>query len=282
MGTRSGDLDPGLASYLMLGESMSAAQWQSMVNRESGLLGISETSADVRDLLERENTDSRAREALAIFCYQAKKWIGAYTAALGGLDTLVFAGGIGENSAAVRRRICDGLQCLGIELDDALNERHAAANFHGRRRRAHHPHRRGIRDRKPDRAVLGAIERRIEPCRTIAERRYSMRIWRAKMDAYWRAANYLSVGQIYLCDNPLAEGAAGGCAHQAHAAGTLGHHAGPELHLHALESRHQEIRFGHDLHVRARAWRPRGGQRYLPRGHLQRGLLRISARTKRA
>ncbi len=126
MGTRSGDLDPGLASYLMLGESMSAAQWQSMVNRESGLLGISETSADVRDLLERENTDSRAREALAIFCYQAKKWIGAYTAALGGLDTLVFAGGIGENSAAVRRRICGGLQCLGIELDDALNERHAA------------------------------------------------------------------------------------------------------------------------------------------------------------
>ena len=100
MGTRSGDLDPGLASYLMLTESMSAAQFQKLVNEESGLIGISETSADVRDLLERETTDSRAREALAIFCYQAKKWIGAYTAALGGLDTLVFAGGIGENAAA--------------------------------------------------------------------------------------------------------------------------------------------------------------------------------------
>lgn len=132
MGTRSGDLDPGLASYLMLTESMSAAQFQSMINRECGLIGISETSADVRDLLERETTDSRAREAIAIFCYQAKKWIGAYTAALGGLDTLVFAGGIGENSAAMRRRICGGLQYLGIELDDARNVEHAACISTGR------------------------------------------------------------------------------------------------------------------------------------------------------
>src|SRR6202020_670387 len=100
MGTRSGDLDPGLASYLMLSESMDPAQFQTMINEQSGLLGLSETSADVRDLLERETTDSRAREAIAIFCYQAKKWIGAYTAAPGGLDTFVFAGGIGENSAA--------------------------------------------------------------------------------------------------------------------------------------------------------------------------------------
>jgi acetate kinase len=126
MGTRSGDLDPGLASYLMLTESMSASQFQIMINEQSGLLGISESSADVRDLLERESTDGRAREAIAIFCYQAKKWIGGYTAALGGLDTLVFAGGIGENAAAVRRRICDGLQYLGIELDDSLNDQHAA------------------------------------------------------------------------------------------------------------------------------------------------------------
>ncbi|HEY2464298.1 MAG TPA: acetate/propionate family kinase [Steroidobacteraceae bacterium] len=132
MGTRSGDLDPGLASYLMLDESMSAAQFRSMVNEESGLIGLSETSADVRDLLERESTDSRAREAIAIFCYQAKKWIGAYTAALGGLDTLVFAGGIGENAAAVRRRICDGLQCIGIELDESLNARHGACISTGR------------------------------------------------------------------------------------------------------------------------------------------------------
>jgi len=125
MGTRSGDLDPGLPGYLALTESMTAARFQTMVNHESGLLGISETSADVRDLLEREAADPRALEALAVFCYQAKKWIGAYTAVLGGVDTLVFAGGIGENSAAVRRRICDGLRFLGIEIDDDLNNRHS-------------------------------------------------------------------------------------------------------------------------------------------------------------
>jgi acetate kinase len=132
MGTRSGDLDPGLMSYLALTESMNAAQFQTMVNEQSGLIGISETSADVRDLLERESRDSRAREAIAIFCYQARKWIGAFTAALGGVDSLVFSGGIGENAAPVRRRICDGLQCFGIELDDALNDKHAARISTGR------------------------------------------------------------------------------------------------------------------------------------------------------
>jgi acetate kinase len=126
MGTRSGDLDPGLMSYLALTESMTAAQFQTLVNHESGLMGISESSADVRDLLEREGADARAREAIDLFCYQAKKWIGAFAAALSGVDTLVFAGGIGENSAPVRCRICDGLQFLGIEIDDTLNQRHAA------------------------------------------------------------------------------------------------------------------------------------------------------------
>jgi acetate kinase len=126
MGTRSGDLDPGLMSYLALTESMTAAQFQTLVNHESGLIGISESSADVRDLLEREGADARAREAIDLFCYQARKWIGAFAAALNGVDTLVFAGGIGENSAPVRRRICDGLQFLGIELDDTLNQQHAA------------------------------------------------------------------------------------------------------------------------------------------------------------
>jgi acetate kinase len=132
MGTRSGDLDPGLMSYLMLTEAMDAARFQIMVNEESGLIGISETSADVRDLLEREAGDSRARDAIGVFCYQARKWIGAFTAALGGVDSLVFSGGIGENAAPVRRRICDGLQCLGIELDDSLNDRHAARISSGR------------------------------------------------------------------------------------------------------------------------------------------------------
>ncbi len=125
MGTRSGDLDPGLMSYLALNESMSAAQFQTMVNHESGLIGISETSADVRDLLGHEADDPRAADAIAIFCYQAKKWIGSFAAALGGLDTLVFTAGIGENAAAVRRRICEGLQFLGIELDESLNQSNA-------------------------------------------------------------------------------------------------------------------------------------------------------------
>ncbi|HXP66595.1 MAG TPA: acetate/propionate family kinase [Steroidobacteraceae bacterium] len=132
MGTRSGDLDPGLMSYLARRESMSTAQFQTLVNHESGLKGISETSADVRDLLERETEDPRAREAMAIFCYQAKKWIGAFAAALGGLDTLVFAGGIGENSAVVRQRICEGLQHLGIEIDGSENHRHADRISSGR------------------------------------------------------------------------------------------------------------------------------------------------------
>jgi acetate kinase len=125
MGTRSGDLDPGLVSYLALTDAMNATQFQTMVNHESGLLGISETSADIRDLLEREPSDPRAAEALALFCYQAKKWIGSFAAALGGVDTLVFAGGIGENAAPVRKRICDGLEFLGMEIDDDANGRHA-------------------------------------------------------------------------------------------------------------------------------------------------------------
>ena len=125
MGTRTGDLDPGLMSYLALTDAMTAAQFQTMVNHESGMLGLSESSADVRDLLDREGHDPRAAEALALFCYQAKKWVGSFAAALGGLDTLVFAGGIGENAAPVRKRICDGLNFLGIDIDETANDRHA-------------------------------------------------------------------------------------------------------------------------------------------------------------
>ena len=121
MGTRSGDLDPGLALYLERCEQMTPQRFDAMVNHESGLLGVSETSSDMRDLLAREATDPRAHEAVALFCYQAKKCVGAYAAALGGLDTLVFAGGIGENAPPVRERICERLGFLGIELDAARN-----------------------------------------------------------------------------------------------------------------------------------------------------------------
>ena len=125
MSSRSGDLDPGLVSYLARTEQMSAAKFQKMVNHESGLLGVSETSSDMRDLLDREVKDVRAAEAVALFCYQAKKWIGSFAAALGGLNTLVFAGGIGENAPPVRERICDGLSFLGIELDVECNAKSA-------------------------------------------------------------------------------------------------------------------------------------------------------------
>jgi acetate kinase len=126
MGTRSGDLDPGLGYFLARTEGMTAAQFQQMVNHESGLLGVSGTTSDVRDLLAREATDGRAADALALFCWQAKKWIGAYAAALGGLDTLVFSGGIGENAAPIRQRICEGLGFLGLKLDRRRNAKNAA------------------------------------------------------------------------------------------------------------------------------------------------------------
>jgi len=126
MSTRSGDLDPGLAPYLERTEQMTTKQFYKMVNHESGLLGISETSPDMRDLLARETEDVRAAEAVALFCYQAKKWLGAFAAALGGLDTLVFSAGIGENCPSIRTRICDGLGFLGIELNETRNAKNAA------------------------------------------------------------------------------------------------------------------------------------------------------------
>jgi acetate kinase len=125
MGTRSGDLDPGLVWYLARTEKMSPRQFNEMANFQSGLLGISETSSDMRDLLVREAQDIRAAEAVAMFCYHIKKSIGAFAAALGGLDTLVFAGGIGENCPDIRSRICDGLGFLGIEINEAQNGKNA-------------------------------------------------------------------------------------------------------------------------------------------------------------
>ena len=121
MSTRSGDLDPGLGWYLSRAENVTAKQFHKMVNHESGLIGVSETSSDMRELLSHEKTDNRAAEAVALFCYQAKKWICALAGALEGLDALVFAGGIGENAPPVRERICAGLGFLGIEFDPQAN-----------------------------------------------------------------------------------------------------------------------------------------------------------------
>jgi acetate kinase len=125
MGTRPGDLDPGVAWYIMKSENLSPKQFNKLINHDSGLLGISETSSDMRDLLEKENDDVRAAEAVELFCYQTKKWIGSFTAALGGLNTLVFSGGIGENCPVIRTRICEGLEFLGIELEEKRNKSNA-------------------------------------------------------------------------------------------------------------------------------------------------------------
>lgn len=122
MSTRSGDLDPGLALYFAHTQGYDAERFNHMVNFESGLLGISETTADMKKLLETEDEDERAKDAVDIFCYQAKKSIGSLAAALGGLNTLVFTGGMGENAPKIRARICEGLEFLGVTIDDARNQ----------------------------------------------------------------------------------------------------------------------------------------------------------------
>ena len=139
----------GLVSGAHRGDD-ARSNFNEMVNLQSGLLGVSETSSDMRDLLERETQDVRAAEAVALFCYQVKKWIGAFAAALGGLDTLVFAGGIGENAPTVRARICDGLGFLGIELDEKRNAAERGRDFRGGQpgRGARHSHGRRTHDRQ--------------------------------------------------------------------------------------------------------------------------------------
>ena len=121
MGTRPGDLDPGVAWYMMRFEKLTPEQFNHLINHESGLLGVSETSSDMRDLMGRQASDVRAAEAVELFCYQTRKWIGSFAAAIEGLETLVFSGGIGENAPEVRARVCGGLKFLGIEIDEARN-----------------------------------------------------------------------------------------------------------------------------------------------------------------
>ncbi len=125
MSTRSGDIDPGLAGFLHRSEGMSLGEFHEMIHERSGLLGISGTSPDMRDLLARRDTDVRAAEAVEVFCYQVRKWIGALAAVLGGTDMLVFSGGIGEKSPQVRSEICRGLEFLGMRVDAKANETNA-------------------------------------------------------------------------------------------------------------------------------------------------------------
>jgi acetate kinase len=125
MGTRSGDVDPAVLEYLGAKEGLSAGEVDNLLNKQSGLLGLSGLTNDMRELLAeaQENDDRRARLAIDIFCYRARKYIGSYLAALGGSDAIVFAGGIGENAPEVRAQICRGLAWAGVEIDDAANKR---------------------------------------------------------------------------------------------------------------------------------------------------------------
>ena len=121
MGTRPGDLDPGLLIYMMRVEKKTPEEMDQFISHECGLVGLSETTSDMRDLTARRQSDARADDAVAVFCYQARKWIGAYAAALGGLDTLVFAGGIGEHGVEAREQICHGLEFLSLHIDPEKN-----------------------------------------------------------------------------------------------------------------------------------------------------------------
>jgi acetate kinase len=126
MSTRTGDIDPSIALILHKQYGLSFAEYNTVINNESGLLGVSGTSADMLTLLHTEATHPQAAAAVELFCYQVKKAIGALAASLGGLDTLVFSGGIGEQAPVVRQRVCEGLEFLGITLDNRLNEHNAA------------------------------------------------------------------------------------------------------------------------------------------------------------
>ena len=126
MSTRSGDLDPGVPVYLLREQGYDADRLEQLVDREAGLVALSGDTSDMQALLERRNQDRRAELAVNAFCYHARKHVGALAAVLGGLDTLVFTGGIGEQAAAIRGGICDGLEYLGVEIDDAANAEHAA------------------------------------------------------------------------------------------------------------------------------------------------------------
>jgi acetate kinase len=123
MGTRSGDIDPAIMTFLAVKEGLDVHEFESLLNKQSGLLGVSGLTHDMRELLAevRQNGDRRAALAIEIFCYRVRKYIGAYLAAMGGADAIVFTGGIGENSPEIRSRICSGLDWMGLHLEDALN-----------------------------------------------------------------------------------------------------------------------------------------------------------------
>ncbi len=126
MGTRSGDIDPAIVDFVAAKEGLTSQQVETLLNKQSGLLGISGLTNDMRELLAEahENNDRRALLAIEIFCYRARKYIGAFLAAVGGADAMVFTGGIGENAPEIRMKICAGLEWMGIKMDAEQNAAH--------------------------------------------------------------------------------------------------------------------------------------------------------------
>ena len=207
MATRTGDLDPGVLLHILRTESKTADELDHLVNRESGLLGMSGTTSDMRELVAKKETDPAAMEACNSYCYSIRKGIGAMTAAINGVETLIFSGGIGANSPTVRSRIVSGLGYLGIDLDPALNETNAPVI-------SKHDSPCSVRVITTDEeSMIANIVSRVlsgqpEPMHHVPMAPLRNQKWPTDddlrlVDAYWRAANYLSVGQIYLLDNPL-------------------------------------------------------------------------------
>ena len=132
MGTRSGDIDPAIIDFISVKEGLSSREVETLLNKQSGLLGISGLTNDMRELLaeEKENSDRRAHLAIEVFCYRVRKYIGAFLASVGGADAVIFTGGIGENSPEVRARICNGLEWLGLTLSTEQNAK-AHSGFEG-------------------------------------------------------------------------------------------------------------------------------------------------------
>ncbi len=207
MSTRAGDLDPSVVLYLVAVGGLSPRDAHLMLNHQSGLLALSGVTSDMKDLEARAPHDPRAGLAVEVFCYQAKKFLGALAAALGGVDTLIFAGGIGENAPAIRARICQDLDFMGLRLDPTANE--AGAPVISRPDRAV-----TVRVMKTDEELMIARHvhrlvgvRRSESMKATASKSKAPKGPHAdelrKLDAYWRASLYLAVGMIYLRENAL-------------------------------------------------------------------------------
>ena len=205
MGTRPGDLDPGVLAHLVRHEGLSADALDELIHERSGLLGVSDTTADMRELLARRGSDPRAAEAVALFCRQARKHVGALAAVLDGLDVLVFAGGVGEHAAEVRAAIAAGLGSLGVRLDDGRNRAGAGRISADGSAVAVY-----VLPAQEERTLARGAARLLgwdaaadEPAAPVAPAGPLSADDLGRIDAYWRAANYLSVGQIYLLANPL-------------------------------------------------------------------------------